>query len=67
VPLIAVAPVLIVHGTSDRVAPVDVARQMHALIPGSRLVLIDGGHLAPVLTRHERLVAEVSAFLTEGA
>jgi 3-oxoadipate enol-lactonase len=27
------APVLIVHGTSDHVAPVDAARQMHALIP----------------------------------
>jgi len=40
------------------------ARQMHDLIPGSRLVLIDGGHLAPLHTRHERLVAEVSAFLT---
>jgi pimeloyl-ACP methyl ester carboxylesterase len=57
-------PVLIVHGTSDHVTPVAVARQMHALIPGSRLVLIDGGHLAPLLTQHERLVAEVSAFLT---
>jgi 3-oxoadipate enol-lactonase len=58
------APVLIVHGTSDHVTPVAMARQMHDLIPGSRLVLIDGGHLAPLLTRHERLVAEVSAFLT---
>ena len=37
------------------------------LIPGSWLVLIDGGHLAPLLTRHEQLVAEVSAFLTESA
>jgi len=58
------APVLIVHGTSDHVTPVAMARQMHDLIPGSRLVLIDGGHLAPLHTRHERLVAEVSAFLT---
>jgi hypothetical protein len=41
------------------------ARQMHALIPGSRLVLSDGGQLAPLLTRRERLLAEVSAFLTE--
>jgi hypothetical protein len=40
---------------------------MHALIPGSRLVLIDGGHLAPLLARHEQLAAEVTAFLTEGA
>ena len=43
------------------------ARQMHALISGSRLVLIDGGHLAPLLARHEQPVAEVSAFLTESA
>ena len=27
----------------------------------------DRGHLAPLLTRHEQLVAEVSAFLTESA
>jgi len=58
------APVLIVHGTSDHVTPVAMARQMHDLIPGSRLVLIDDGHLAPLLPRHERLVAEFSAFLT---
>jgi hypothetical protein len=37
-------------------------RQMLIPAPGSSL--IDGGHLAPLLTRHERLVAEVSAFLT---
>jgi pimeloyl-ACP methyl ester carboxylesterase len=58
------AAALIVHGTTDHVAPVAMARQMHDLIPRSRLVLIDGGHLAPLLTRHERLIAEVSAFLT---
>ena len=63
----ATAPVLIVHGTSDHVAPLAMARRMHALIPGSRLVLIDGGHLAPLLTWHEQPVAEVSAFLTESA
>ena len=61
------APVLIAHGTSDHIAPVAMASQMHDLIPGSRLVLIDGGHLAPLLTRHQRLVAEVSAFLTASA
>jgi 3-oxoadipate enol-lactonase len=61
------APALIVHGTSDRIAPVALARQMHALIPGSRLVLIDGGHLAPLLTQHERLVSETVAFLAATA
>jgi hypothetical protein len=42
---------------------VALAGQMHSLIPGSRLVLIDGGHLAPLLTQHERPVTEISAFL----
>jgi len=37
---------------------------MYDLISCSRLVLIDGCHLALLNTRHERLVAEVSAFLT---
>ena len=47
------APVLIVHGRSDGIAPVCMAEQMHALIPGSRLVLTDGGHLAPILSQHK--------------
>jgi 3-oxoadipate enol-lactonase len=57
------APTLIVHGTSDRIAPLALAQQMHALIPGSRLVLIDGGHLAPLLKQCDRVVSEISAFL----
>ncbi len=60
------APVLIVHGRSDRIAPVALAGQMHALIPGSRLVLIAGGHLAPLSTQRKRLVSEVSRFLAAG-
>ncbi len=59
------APVLIIHGRSDRITPAAEASQTHALIPGSRLVLIDGGHLAPLLTRSDRLVSEITAFLTE--
>ena len=55
------------HGRSDRIAPVSMAEQMHALIPGSQLVLIDGGHLAPILSQHERLVVEVSTFLATPA
>ena len=58
------APTLILHGRSDHIAPAAQASQMHDLIPGSRLVWVDGGHLAPLLTRHEQLAAEVTAFLT---
>jgi 3-oxoadipate enol-lactonase len=57
---------LIVHGRSDHLAPLALAEQMHSLIPGSRLVLIRGGHLAPLVTQHQRVVSEVSAFLSAG-
>jgi hypothetical protein len=63
VPLIAVNGIELYYESRGTRAAL-VARQMHALIPGSRLVMIDGGHLAPLLTRHEQLVSEVSAFLT---
>lgn len=59
------APVLIIHGRSDHITPAAEASQAHALIPGSQLVLIDGGHLAPLLTRSERVISEITAFLIE--
>ncbi len=38
-------PVLILHGGLDRMVPVDRAAQLHAGIPGSELVVLDGaGH-----------------------
>ena len=37
-------PVLILHGADDRMIPVDRARQLHALIPGSQLRILPGGH-----------------------
>lgn len=56
-------PTLVLHGRSDRVAPLALAEQMHAGIPDSRLVVVDGGHLFP-FTRPEQFVAAVTAFLT---
>ena len=42
-------PALIVAGAEDAVTPPAVARGMHALIPGSRLVEIPGaGHMTPL-------------------
>jgi 3-oxoadipate enol-lactonase len=39
-------PTLILHGTDDRLVPVENARRMAALIPGARLALLEGaGHL----------------------
>jgi 3-oxoadipate enol-lactonase len=59
------APTLIVHGRSDRTAPLPLAEQMHARIQGSHFVLVDGGHLFP-LTQPQRLIDEVHTFLTAG-
>jgi pimeloyl-ACP methyl ester carboxylesterase len=57
-------PTLILHGSSDHVAPVALAEQMHARIPNSRLVLFEGGHLFTFSTQQEGFVALVGAFLT---
>jgi pimeloyl-ACP methyl ester carboxylesterase len=45
--IVAIAcPTLIVHGTDDRLVPVENARRMAAGIPGAKLVLLEGaGHL----------------------
>jgi 3-oxoadipate enol-lactonase len=58
-------PTLIVHGRADRIAPAALAREMHARIPGSRCVFLDGGHLIALTPQHrERVVAAVREFLS---
>ncbi len=39
-------PTLILHGTTDRLAPRGLAEEMQSRIRGSRLVTLPGGHLA---------------------
>jgi len=42
-------PLLIVCGTNDRITPLAISEEMHALVPHSRLVALpDCGHLAPM-------------------
>lgn len=42
-------PTLIIVGDQDAITPPDLAREMHAKVPGSRLVIIkDAGHMPPV-------------------
>ncbi|MBW0104412.1 alpha/beta fold hydrolase [Pseudonocardia sp. KRD291] len=42
-------PTLVLAAARDRICPVDRHEEMHALIPGSRLTVLDGiGHLIPV-------------------
>lgn len=42
-------PLLIVCGANDRITPLPISEEMHALVPGSTLVVLpDCGHLAPM-------------------
>ena len=60
------APLLVIGGLGLDVS--EMGMLTGSLAARFRLIAADdGGHLAPLLTRHERLVAEVSAFLTESA
>jgi len=56
-------PTLLIHGSDDVRAPRDVAEGLHAAIPGSSLVVIDGvGHI-PNIEAPDVFDAEVRAFL----
>ena len=57
-------PTLLVHGDADRRAPLSVAEDLHARIPGSKLVVIPGsGHMV-TLEAPERVNDEVRGFLS---
>ena len=60
-------PTLIVVGREDRVNPPEISRTIHAAIPGSRLVELDGaGHL-PKLEVPDRVVELLSNHFKEAA
>jgi pimeloyl-ACP methyl ester carboxylesterase len=61
-PLVDV-PTLVLHGELDRRSPLYVADQLHAGIPGSRLVVLPGvGHYVSIEAA-DRFNAEVRSFL----
>ena len=56
-------PTLLLYGDEDVRAPMNVAEDLHAAIPGSRLVVIPGvGHMSNV-EAGARFNAEVRTFL----
>ena len=60
------APTLICHGASDRAIPHLFAQRTVALIPKSRLVILDSGHYLP-LNRPEALAYELRQFFGQAA
>ncbi len=58
-------PTLLLYGDEDERAPLSVARDLHAAIPNSKLVLIPGvGHVSSVQAP-ERFTEEVRSFLRD--
>ncbi|MBL1075039.1 alpha/beta hydrolase [Nocardia sp. 2] len=54
--VVPVCPVLIVHGAKDRVIPVRAARELHALLPGSELVVLPQAGHCPQLDQPDEVV-----------
>jgi proline iminopeptidase len=59
------APTLVLAGARDWICPPEFAEEIHRLIPGSRLVVIENASHSLRVDAPERLIAEIIAF-TEG-
>jgi 3-oxoadipate enol-lactonase len=55
-------PTLVIHGESDKIAPLPLAEEMHTGIKGSKMTTFPGGHLF-FLWKQEKFCDTVSAFL----
>jgi pimeloyl-ACP methyl ester carboxylesterase len=61
------APTLLIWGEHDPVTPVEDAESIARLVPGARLVLIDGASHNPMADQPEVFNRELLRFLGEGA
>jgi non-heme chloroperoxidase len=61
-------PTLILHGTADRILPIDgQGRRLHAALPDARYVEIEGGPHVMCVTHAQEVNRELLAFLREPA
>ena len=61
-------PTLILHGTADRILPIDgQGRRLHAALPAARYVEIDGGPHVMCVTHADEVNRELLAFLRQPA
>ncbi|WP_049928979.1 alpha/beta fold hydrolase [Halopiger goleimassiliensis] len=60
-------PTLVLHGTNDRVVPVENGRQLDERLPNARLELIEGGSHCFFIEDAERVNEELLAFLEDHA
>ncbi len=60
-------PTLILHGTADRILPVEgQGRRLHAALPDAKYVEIEGGPHVMCVTHAEEVNRELLAFLETG-
>ena len=59
-------PTVVLHGRSDRAAPLAMAEELHRGIPGSRLLTFKGGHLFFLIRERQRFVDTVADFVGQG-
>ena len=61
-------PTLVIHGSADRIVPIDAAgRRTAKMISGARLVVVEGGPHAVNWTHAAEVNTELAAFLGKGA
>jgi pimeloyl-ACP methyl ester carboxylesterase len=59
-------PTVVLHGRSDRAAPLAMAEELHRGIAGSRLLTFTGGHLFFLIRERQRFVDAVADFVGQG-
>jgi pimeloyl-ACP methyl ester carboxylesterase len=59
-------PTLLLHGRSDRAAPLALAEELQRGIPGSRLQTFKGGHLFFLIRERRRFADAVAEFIGQG-
>ncbi|MES3015956.1 MAG: alpha/beta fold hydrolase [Pseudomonadota bacterium] len=60
-------PTLIIHGDGDVIVPIQQAHELAALIPDSRLVVLEGAGHVPTVTRPAAIAQAMTNFLLERA
>ncbi len=60
-------PLLVVHGTHDRIAPFSQGRELAARVPGAELLGIEGGEHVSIFTHRALVRARVGRFLATHA
>src|SRR5581483_3862210 len=56
-------PTLILHGKKDTLAPYRLAEEMHAGIPGSKMIMFNGGHMFFLFFQQQQFLDAVFDFL----